>query len=309
MKAAAVLAALWTLLALVSGGGAELLVALSFYLALVEGPPALAAACRLSGARWSLGLEAPMVRLYRMVLPAVPLFLVLAWRGPAPEATGFWFHRGFFAARNLVALLLVYLCGRKLERNAGGGWAAGYLLAFVLSHSLVAFDWIMPLGYPWVSTLLGGYMFVESFYAGIALALVAAASRGQRGPVVDLATMLFGFSLLWAGLFYAQFLVIWYGNLPEEVGFLADRLLVSPYREVSWGVLAALFLVPFPVLLSRKAKAHLRLAPALALLVLLGIMVERILLVAPSVPVRSGVVALELLLATGAVVGAMRAAR
>ena len=102
---------------------------------------------------------------------------------------------------------------------------------------------------------------------------------------------MFGFSLMWAGLFFAQFLTIWYGNLPEEVGFLARRLSASPLRELCVAVLFLLFFIPFPALLSTRAKSNPYVVSAAALSILSGILVERYVFLAPVVrfsPARAG---------------------
>src|SRR4030067_2605156 len=102
----------------------------------------------------------------------------------------------------------------------------------------MAFDWVMSLMYPWISTLLGGYFFIDSLFGGCALSAILYVflyGRRQRieepegrSDMKDLAILLFGFSLLWAGLFYSQFLVIWDGHIPEEESFLAARRSSSP---------------------------------------------------------------------------------
>jgi hypothetical protein len=94
---------------------------------------------------------------------------------------------------------------------------------------------------------------------------------------------MFGFSLMWAGLFFAQFLTIWYGNLPEEVGFIARRLSASPLRELCVAVLFLLFFIPFPALLSTRAKSNPYVVSAAALSILSGILVERYVFLAPVV--------------------------
>jgi hypothetical protein len=94
---------------------------------------------------------------------------------------------------------------------------------------------------------------------------------------------MFGFSLMWAGLFFAQFLTIWYGNLPEEVGFIARRLSASPLRELCVAVLFLLFFIPFPALLSTRAKSNPYVVSAVAVSILSGILVERYVFLAPVV--------------------------
>ena len=85
------------------------------------------------------------------------------------------------------------------------------------------------------------------------------------------------------GLFFAQFLVIWYGNLPEEVGYLLARLNSSPLRELSLSVLAFYFFIPFFVLLPGRSKTNPFVVFAVSVSILLGILVERFVYLAPVV--------------------------
>jgi hypothetical protein len=151
----------------------------------------------------------------------------------------------------------------------------------------------MSLEYPWVSALFGGYFFIESIYGGFAVSALLCLRRsgappadpahGSRSDLSDLSILMFGFSLMWAGLFFAQFLTIWYGNLPEEVGFIARRVAASPMRELSVAVLFLLFFLPFPVLLSTRAKSNPYVVSAVSLSILSGILIERYVFLAPVV--------------------------
>jgi len=164
---------------------------------------------------------------------------------------------------------------------------------FVGSQSLMAFDWVMSLAYPWVSTLFGGYFFIESLFGGFALSGILYAflhgrpvpthEPGGRSDLKDIAILLFGFSILWVGLFFAQFLVIWYGNLPEEVSYLLARVTSSPLRELSLSILALYFFIPFLVLLPGRSKTNPFVVFAVSVSILLGILVERFVYLAPVV--------------------------
>jgi hypothetical protein len=115
----------------------------------------------------------------------------------------------------------------------------------------------------------------------------------SRSDLTDLCVLQLGFSLLWAGFFFAQFLVIWYGNLPEEVRFIADRVSSSPLRELSVAVLFLFFFIPFPVFLSTRAKSSPYTVCAVSLSVLSGILVERYVFLAPEIPLSSVALAVD----------------
>ncbi len=138
------------------------------------------------------------------------------------------------------------------NKNKIGGFL---ILTYVASQSLVAFDWVMSLEYPWVSTLFGAYFFIESTYAAIGICTIfcffilhskdADHSTIQKKTLKDAATFLFGFSLFWAGMFFAQYLTIWYGNLPEEVLFIHTRITTMPFKTLGQLVLLTMFFIPF----------------------------------------------------------------
>jgi hypothetical protein len=264
---------------------------------------AVAAVTLLVRARWIASLQQELLALYPLLLFLALLFALL-WPQidlyPWSRQPTAWLNRPFFMGRNILALLLAYAAGRRLAlaanspRGARDHHTIGYLLLFVLCQSLAGFDWVMSAAYPWVSTMFGLYFFTEALYAGIALAgLLFWLFRRGRVPAgkaytQDIGRLLFGFSILWAGLFFAQFLLLWYGNLPEEVHFIVERISASPYRELCWLFLAGLFLVPFVTLLGGGAKRNPRVVAAVSLIVLAGLFAERLLFLLPVVPQHGG---------------------
>ena len=303
---AVLVAAAGSFMALVSllpapGRGGSLLLAFLFFVAVVEGCIAGAAAGATVNARWVGAVRKELLSVIPLLLLAAFLLLLLIpfvdsypWAGKP----GIWLRKDLFIGRNLAFLLLAYVTARRFAAAPAEGEgtksrAAWYLLVFVVSQSLAAFDLVMSLEYPWVSALLGGYFFIESIYGGFAVSALlylrfrgtphAERARGSRSDLSDLSILMFGFSLMWAGLFFAQFLTIWYGNLPEEVGFIARRVSASPLRELCVAVLFLLFFVPFPALLSTRAKSNPYVVSAASLSILSGILVERYVFLAPVV--------------------------
>jgi hypothetical protein len=292
-----------------TGAGGAYLLTLVFWTSITQGCVALVAAAELSNAKWILPLRRMLLGVHPLLLFFSLLFL-LVWSHmemyPWAPATSVWLGKTFFILRNFILLILTYVLARLFSRQCleGGNrihfYAVLYLLAFVVSQSLVAFDWMMSLEYPWFSTLFGGYFFIEAFYGGIAVAIVISGffvkrSRENEETLRDSAKMLFGFSLFWAGLFYAQYLVIWYGNLPEELSYLLKRI-SPPYYFLSRSILALLFIIPFVVLLSKKVKTSRPIMLLIALCVLAGIFLERVLFIVPVVPVSIPVCAVQFII-------------
>jgi Ni/Fe-hydrogenase subunit HybB-like protein len=170
--------------------------------------------------------------------------------------------------------------------------APAYVLLFAFFLTLIAWDLIMTLDPEWVSTLFGAYYFIGSFYTGLGAIIILTALAikkmglgrfiGQR-QLHDLGKLLLAFCVLMTDFFYVQFLVIWYGNMPEETRYVIKRVRFVPWDYLSWTVLIVCFVAPFLILLLRKIKMKPGAMTALAAFVLVGMWLERFLLVAPSI--------------------------
>jgi Ni/Fe-hydrogenase subunit HybB-like protein len=168
------------------------------------------------------------------------------------------------------------------------------LYAYVLT--VVAFDCIMALQPHWFSNLLGGWIFMGAFLGAhmlLALLMIYGSSHLGVADLVspkqrhDLGKLCFGFSVFWTYLMWAQFLVIWYGNLPEETGFVFARLWghwLPIGVAVGWGM----FLIPFFGLLGVRPKKSKVMLGFFATVSLTALWLERYLLVMPSVTTLPG---------------------
>jgi hypothetical protein len=171
-----------------------------------------------------------------------------------------------------------------------------YAVLYAIVFSMVAFDGIMALQPHWFSNLLGGFYFMGSFLgAHMLLALMAMYGASQLGisDLVspkqrhDLGKLCFGFTVFWTYLMWAQFLVIWYGNLPEETGFVFARLW-GEWRPLGAAVLIGMFIIPFFGLLGVTPKKVRATMGFFALVSLVSLWLERYLLVMPSVTPHPG---------------------
>ncbi len=166
-----------------------------------------------------------------------------------------------------------------------------YILAFTVVLSLLGYDLIMSMDRFWYSTLFGAYTFVKSFYAGLGAIIIAAAVIGlMRGSFVecpssdlhDIGKLLFAFCLVWADFFYVQFVVIWYGNIPEVTSYIIERTMKAPWQALAWTVFIAGFILPFLALLNKKIKTKPLAMMILCLIVLTAIWLEHLLLLGPA---------------------------
>jgi hypothetical protein len=171
-----------------------------------------------------------------------------------------------------------------------------YVILYAYVLTLVAFDCIMALQPHWFSNLLGGFIFMGAFLGAhmlLALLMIYGAAHLGVADLVspkqrhDLGKLCFGFSVFWTYLMWAQFLVIWYGNLPEETGFVFARLW-GHWLPIGVAVFWGMFLIPFFGLLGVRPKKSRITLGFFATVSLVALWLERYLLVMPSVTALPG---------------------
>jgi hypothetical protein len=164
------------------------------------------------------------------------------------------------------------------------------VLLYATALTFVAFDFVMSLEPSWQSTLIGAYFFMSAFLGGIAATalLTTIYTRSLKLENIipsdsfhDLGKLQFAFSIFWAYLFWAQFIVIWYGELTHEQSWIIRRF-SPPYSKISFAVLLCLFVIPFFGLLGVKPKKTPYILATFSCIVLFGLWIERYLLVYPS---------------------------
>ena len=166
------------------------------------------------------------------------------------------------------------------------------IITYGVVMTLVAFDMVMSLAPFWVSNLFGGFFFIGAWLAGLmSLALLMLLWRRHFGledvitpqHLHDLGKLCFGFTVFWGYTFFSQFLVIWYGNLPEETSFLYLRMVRPEWKGISAAMVVLCFVVPFWGLIGIKPKKTPGLLATFATISLIGLWVDRYVLVTPSI--------------------------
>ncbi len=258
----------------------------SFLIQILYGLVALQAIAFLSRGEWLSKLKEEHLKVtkFLLLLPFIIfLFIPFIKYYPWTRREGFWFNSYFFIFRNFLLLLISYQFAKFFKEKIRGQNAHLYLLSFVISQSLFAFDLILSLEYPFYSTLYGGYFFIESIFISLCINHFYLIKKEDIEILYKNSSMIFGFSLLWAGLFFAQFLVIWYGNLPEETHFLIERISGFPFNCLSIFIILFSFLIPFPLLAPKSTKLNKKFVSILSLLIISGLFIERIVIIFPSI--------------------------
>ena len=296
------------------------LVNLVFWSGLAVTGPAIAGMMQLTEARWS-----PTVRRLALTtagfLPVSFVLLAVLFVGrlalypwvvtPIPVKAA-WLNTPFFWIRTLgLAALLFGTCfafvtvllgdpqGEDVERERGrrNRLAVVLLFLWVITVSLWGFDLVMSLDPHWYSGLFGGYFAVSTLYTGFALLsllTIRAVRRGATVPaaaVQDVAKLQFALSIMWMYFFWSQYLVIWYGNVPVETRFVAQRFFENPWKTLAWFVFVVGWLIPFAYLLKRlTGRPPDRHTPLFVVAVfgLVAIFLERVLVIFPSVTPHTG---------------------
>lgn len=227
-----------------------------------------------------------------------------------------WLSRPFFLARAAIYLTAWMLFSTAIVRNSrrqdesgdlnytrrNARLSVGFLPVFAVTVCLASFDWIMSLDPNWYSTIFGVYNFAGLFSGGLAAIIVLVALLRNLGPrgvgplhdfvnaehFHDLGKLLFGFCTFWMYIWFSQYMLIWYSNIPEETRYYVVRL---------QGLWAPLFLLniclnwvaPFLVLLLRRTKRESTVLVKVAVAVLAGRCLDLYLMVIPPFAGRSPV--------------------
>jgi hypothetical protein len=193
-----------------------------------------------------------------------------------------------------------YFVRTSLKSDAGDGvarglamrrWSAPFMLIFAATVTFAGIDWFMSLEPKWFGTMFGVYIFSGIFPAALAaitLLTLGLERSGRLGPglitrdhLYNFGGLQFAFICFWAYIAFSQYMLIWYGNLPEESFYLYDRL-VGGWLAVSIALAIVRFVVPFLVLLSRRAKMDRKVLWCVSIIVLGGQLLDLYWLIMPA---------------------------
>jgi hypothetical protein len=169
--------------------------------------------------------------------------------------------------------------------------SAGGLPFVALALTFASFDWLLSLNPLFFSTMFGLYYFSGAFLSGIAVLIVATAllrhEPGTHGPHVGLAhyhnlgKLLLAFTAFWAYIAFSQFMLVWIGNLPEELPWFVART-EGAWKKVFYFLVFGHFLIPFFLLLSKDLKLRPRALAAIAAWILIAHWIDLYWVVVPT---------------------------
>lgn len=216
---------------------------------------------------------------------------------PAIEHKSGFLNKGFFAAWTIITIAGWWLLGKKMRSLSRGideapltitegkkyiwdntVWAAAYAVLFALTVlSSIPWLWLMSINAHWYSTMYSWYTFASSFVAGIALITLFVVylknnnylELTTKEHLHDLGKFMFAFSIFWTYLWFSQFMLIWYANIPEETVYFKPRM-QGPYRGIFFLNLIINFLAPLLILMKRASKRNYGTITMMAVLILFG---------------------------------------
>jgi len=212
----------------------------------------------------------------------------------------------FFLVRSLIYVSVWIYCAKRLRDislqgdlegglgkksyNKGITVSAWFIVFFAISSSTASWDWIMSIDTHWFSTLFGWYIFSEWSAIGFTSILLFCLFLKKQGYlpdlnesiIHDLGKWVFAFSVVWTYMWFSQFMLIWYANIPEEVTYFMERIELPNYNFLFWFSAAINFVIPTIVLMSRDAKRNTNFLIFASVTILIGHWINSYLLFAPG---------------------------
>lgn len=210
------------------------------------------------------------------------------------EGKSAFLNKGMFAGFTIVTIALWAFFGRKFRaislaqekapKNSTKiywnmvKWSAGFLLVYALTQmSTTPWMWLMSIDAHWYSTMYSWYTFASAFVSGMAVILLFVLSLKNHGYLElvtkehthDLGKFLFAFSVFWTYVWFAQYMLIWYGNIPEETTYFKIRQ-QGPYGLIWYSVFIINFIMPILILMSRPSKRNYFTVTFMAMMIIFG---------------------------------------
>jgi hypothetical protein len=175
-------------------------------------------------------------------------------------------------------------------------WSAVFVVTYGITESMVSWDWLMSTDPHFFSTMFGWYVFASWFVSGLALITLFVVILKENGYLAfinenhlhDLGKYVFAFTIFWTYVWFEQFLLIYYANIPEEVGYFLTRLKTDAYTPIFFLSLVINFGFPFLGLMTRAAKRQGAILKVVCIGVILGHWLDFYMMITPPILGQSG---------------------
>ena len=182
------------------------------------------------------------------------------------------------------------LQGGTAIHNKNIGKAAIFLVFFAVTSSTAAWDWMMSIDVHWFSTMYGWYSFAGMWISAMITIILFVLYLKRKGylqqvndsHIHDLGKWVFAVSFLWSYLWFCQFMLIWYANIPEETIYFQERLHDFGYMGVMWTVFFLNFVFPMILLMSRDAKRNYFFLTFVGIIIFIGHWLDVFMMVMPG---------------------------
>lgn len=210
------------------------------------------------------------------------------------EGKSAFLNKGMFAGVTIVTIALWAFFGRKFRalslaqekapRNSTKiywtmvKWSAGFLFVYALTQmSTTPWLWIMSIDAHWYSTMFSWYNFASVFVSGMSVIMLFVLTLKNHGymelvtkeHIHDLGKFMFAFSVFWTYVWFAQYMLIWYANIPEETTYFKIRQ-QGPYSLIWYAVFIINFCMPLIILMSRPSKRNYFTVTFMAMTIIFG---------------------------------------
>lgn len=206
---------------------------------------------------------------------------------------GMWYWFLTMIRKNMLAEDLDASTSYWFKNRSISAW---FLVFFAVSSSVAAWDWVMSIDTHWFSTMFGWYVFASWWVTALALLTLIVVNLKDAGYLKivdsnhlhDLGKFIFAFSIFWTYIWFGQFLLIWYANIPEESVYFVERMKTSPYSWIFYTNLILNFVLPFLLLMTRDAKRQISTLKLVCPIVIVGHWFDFYNMVTPGVMQENG---------------------
>ena len=249
------------------------------------------------------------------IILVIPLFFgmhdLFSWTNPAIVAKdsvlqerSSYLNTNFFIIRDILIFLIwtgfYFVIIRNSRKQDSSGEqsltarniriSAAFIVLFAFTVSILAFDWLMSMEPHWFSTIFGVYYFADAAWGSLALLTLASVILYQKGYLsskitrdhfYSLGTLMFAFTVFWAYIAFSQYMLQWYGNLPEEIIYYLHRW-TGGWKTVSLILVLSHFFVPFLILLPRSSKTNFKILKFASIWILVSLFLDMYWMVMPG---------------------------